>query len=150
VKIETCTILTIFIRITSARQMEVETKQENLSKSEKVKYFKDRKEASKRAREELVNLNSNVDKFSANAMHTLKYQKESLKVNGWCENCWLIKSHCLCDKLNQLNLSLSFEGENNEIDYHIWLYMHAKEYGRSTNTGTISNPSSFFFLLFTN
>lgn len=99
---------------------------------EKSQYFEDLKGKTKAHRENLQKVEA-VDRFSINAMHTLQNQKEILRVKNFCETCWLINHSCLCPKLKELDIQFSFD--NTDVDYHFWLYMHSREYGRSTNTG---------------
>jgi hypothetical protein len=103
---------------------------------DKAQFFEDRKEKTKVHRENLQKV-ENVDRFSINAMHTLQNQKEALKVKNFCETCWLINHSCLCGKLKEMDIRLSFD--ETDVDYHFWLYMHSREYGRSTNTGIVAS-----------
>eukprot|EP01126_Amoeba_proteus_P057991 TRINITY_DN7434_c0_g1_i5.p1 TRINITY_DN7434_c0_g1~~TRINITY_DN7434_c0_g1_i5.p1 ORF type:complete len:310 (-),score=71.25 TRINITY_DN7434_c0_g1_i5:314-1243(-) len=44
----------------------------------------------------------------------------------FCSQCWLMKVVCMCERSKTLSIS---------IPHQLYLYLHYKEYGRSTNTG---------------
>uniref|UniRef100_A0A6B2LBG9 tRNA-uridine aminocarboxypropyltransferase n=1 Tax=Arcella intermedia TaxID=1963864 RepID=A0A6B2LBG9_9EUKA len=67
-----------------------------------------------------------LERFSVNAINTMENKKLYLKNSKFCPDCWLLKDFCSC-----------FLGKESKIQItnHVWIYMHYREYGRSTNTG---------------
>jgi DTW domain-containing protein YfiP len=65
------------------------------------------------------------ERFAKNAQETLTHKKKLIEKGFQCPKCWLIKRVCICE-----NMPKDVKLKNNVI-----IYMHFKEFGRSSNTG---------------
>lgn len=65
-----------------------------------------------------------------NTFHAKRYLAitDSYKAERWCEDCWLLKHLCICSQLTIITPIIP-------IRFH--LFMHYKEYKRTSNTGIL-------------
>ena len=65
-----------------------------------------------------------------NTVHAKRYIEaiDSYKSERWCEDCWLLRRLCICPSLPTIQLS-------QPVNFH--LYIHYKEYKRTSNTGIL-------------
>lgn len=81
----------------------------------------------------ILTMNSeNAKLFASFAMKTLNHTKSSLQINKKCLHCFLNLEYCVCSQIKSLFLKSSFKCKL-DID----IFMHYKEWGRSSNTGKI-------------
>ena len=62
-------------------------------------------------------------------------RKEEMSDENKCESCWLYRSLCICNRLQQPKIKLPVE---------VKLLMHYKEYGKASNTGILLFSLVFF------
>lgn len=81
----------------------------------------------------VLNLSENDQKFLDNGERVVRQTNDSMSIAGKekCRRCWFYKSMCICGKLSDLSLGAS------PITTDIALFMHFKEYGKTTNTGKL-------------
>ena len=86
-----------------------------------------------RSSRNVLNLSENDQKFLDNGERIVRHTNESMSIAGKekCRRCWFYKSMCICSRVADLTRGAS------PISTDIALFMHFKEYGKTTNTGKL-------------
>ena len=81
----------------------------------------------------ILQLREKDHRFLENGERIVKYTQESMMIEGKerCSRCWFYKSMCICSRV----ADLTKDAEPVKTD--IALFMHYKEYGKTTNTGKL-------------
>ena len=114
--------------------------------AEVVKSFSSYSTSACRLRHLYSNIESD-DRFIANSERVLEQCRAEMNVPGKerCSKCWFYKSVCLCDKVRELAAG----AEPCKTEMH--LFMHYKEFGKTSNTVKLGFPVvlSFYFCTLT-
>jgi DTW domain-containing protein YfiP len=77
-------------------------------------------------------------RFYVNAINHLLCKVRALEAKGTCLACWV--SPCICDRFTPYLISSSFSSSStsdDETNPRVVLFMHYKEWGRSSNSGKV-------------
>jgi DTW domain-containing protein YfiP len=90
--------------------------------------------------EEIGSILGIMEEGNADYAHRYVSTIDSFKSERWCDACWLLKPLCICSQISPVLSS---------INIHFSLFLHYKEYKRTSNTGILIKklfPSSEVFI----